>query len=339
MKIAVVILNYNGYSLLKEFLPSVIRSVEDFDAEVTVGDNASTDDSLLVLKEQFPDVRTIQFDNNYGFALGYNKALAQIEAEYMVLLNSDVYVESDWLKPLEFFMDNNPEYAACQPKILSQRNEDLFEYAGAAGGYMDYLGFPFCRGRIFNTVEHDIGQYDEIKNVFWASGACLFIRKKDFFDVRGLDADFFAHMEEIDLCWRLRNRNRLIACVPSSVIYHVGGGTLAAGNPRKTYLNYRNNLLMLFKNLPDSCVNRILFLRMLLDGIAALTMLLKADFDNFRSIIKAHRDFKSMKENFSDKRNTERQFFNSSSIPEILHHSIVFNYYIKGIKKFRNIKW
>ena len=340
MKTAVVILNYNGAALMEEFLPSVVHSVNEMDAEVIVADNASTDSSLEFLKKNYPNVRVIALDKNYGFAEGYNKALAQVDAEYFVLLNSDVEVDAEWLKPLEFFMDNNPDVAACQPKILYQKNDNYFEYAGAAGGFIDKYGYPFCRGRIFNYVEPDVGQYDEQKDVFWSSGACLFIRKADYMNVGGLDGDFFAHMEEIDLCWRLKNRGRRIVCIPSSVVYHVGGGTLAQGNPRKTFLNFRNNLLMLYKNLPSSKVNRTLFIRMVLDGLAALLMLAKGDVQNFKSVYKAHTEFKALKKKFAEKREKEATFADSSApISEIYRHSIVAAYYIRGIKRFRNLNW
>ena len=340
MKTAVVILNYNGAALMEEFLPSVIHSVNGMDAEVIVADNASTDNSLEFLKTNHPKVRTIVLDKNYGFAEGYNRALAQIDAEYFVLLNSDVDVDAEWLKPLEFFMDNNPDVAACQPKILSQKNDKYFEYAGAAGGFIDKYGYPFCRGRLFNDVEPDVGQYDEQKDIFWSSGACLFIRKKDYEDVGGLDGDFFAHMEEIDLCWRLKNRGRRIVCIPSSVVYHVGGGTLAQGNPRKTFLNFRNNLLMLYKNLPSSRVNRILFIRMVLDGLAALAMLAKGDVENFKSVLKAHKDFKALKKKFVAKREKEVSFTDAvGTHAEIYRRSIVLAYYLRGIRKFRNLNW
>lgn len=340
MKTAVVILNYNGAALMEEFLPSVIHSVNGMDAEVIVADNASTDNSLEFLKTNHPNVRTIVLDKNYGFAEGYNKALAQIDAEYFVLLNSDVDVDAEWLKPLEFFMDNNPDVAACQPKILSQKNDKYFEYAGAAGGFIDKYGYPFCRGRLFNDVEPDVGQYDEQKDIFWSSGACMLIRKKDYEDVGGLDGDFFAHMEEIDLCWRLKNRGRRIVCIPSSVVYHVGGGTLAQGNPRKTFLNFRNNLLMLYKNLPSSRVNRILFIRMVLDGLAALSMLAKGDVKNFKSVFKAHKDFKALKKKFVAKREKEVSFTDAvGTHDEIYRRSIVLAYYLRGIRKFRNLNW
>ena len=241
-KVAVVILNWNGEEMLRRFLPGVLAHTQ---AEIYVADNASTDKSLELLSVDFPAVKTILLERNYGFAEGYNRALAQIEAEYFVLLNSDVEVKDDWISPMLQYLDTHPEVAACQPKILSWHAPDKFEYAGAAGGYMDAWGYPYCRGRIMNTVETDEGQYDTVAPVFWATGAALMVRSAVYHEVGGLDARFFAHMEEIDFCWRLRSRGYDIVCIPSAVVYHVGGGTLPKENPNKTYLNFRNNLLML----------------------------------------------------------------------------------------------
>ena len=250
-KISIVILNWNGEEMLRAFLPSVLVCSSGRDVEVCVADNGSTDASCAMLEEEFPIVRLIRLDENYGFAEGYNRALSQIDAEYVILLNSDVEVTPDWLQPLTEFMDNHPEVAACQPKIMSYKKRDTFEYAGAAGGFIDKLGYPFCRGRIFDVVEKDEGQYDTPLPVFWATGAALMIRLDVYKQVGGLDGRFFAHMEEIDLCWRLRSRGYGIYCIPQSEVYHVGGATLKKENPRKTFLNFRNNLLMLYKNLPE----------------------------------------------------------------------------------------
>ena len=252
MKVAIVILNWNGRQMLERYLSTVLLySCEE--TSVIVADNASTDDSVEFLKTHFPDVPTILLDQNYGFADGYNKALAQVEAEYYLLLNSDVEVTHHWLTPLLEFMDSHPEVAACQPKILSMADKDCFEYAGASGGFLDRLGYPFCRGRIFDTVEPDNGQYDYAMEIMWATGACLLIRSEDYWNVGGLDGRFFAHNEEIDLCWRLRLLGRKIYCIPESAVCHLGGGTLPKGNPMKTFLNFRNNLTMLYKNLPSKC--------------------------------------------------------------------------------------
>ena len=250
-KLSIVILNWNGAEMLRKFLPSVITHSEGEGIEVCVADNASTDNSLEVMRTEFPDVRLILLDRNYGFAEGYNRALAEVDAEYSLLLNSDVEVAEGWLSPMLAYMDAHPEVAACQPKIRSWHRREEFEHAGACGGYMDKYGYPFCRGRMMDTVEVDAGQYDTVVPVFWATGAALLVRTADYREAGGLDARFFAHMEEIDLCWRLRSRGRGIVCIPQSVVFHVGGATLNKNNPRKTYLNFRNNLLMLYKNLPE----------------------------------------------------------------------------------------
>ena len=247
--IAIVILNWNGVDLLRRFLPSV-QANSSAQAEVIVADNGSTDASCAVLESEFPDVRLIRLPENYGFAEGYNRALEQVDAPYYLLLNSDVEVPAGWLAPLLDYMEAHPEVAACQPKMLSYADRGSFEYAGAAGGFLDRYGYPFCRGRVFDTLERDEGQYDDVAPVLWASGAALMVRRQDWRDAGGLDGRFFAHMEEIDFCWRLRSRGRGVVCIPASRVYHVGGASLAQGNPRKTFLNFRNNLLMLYKNLP-----------------------------------------------------------------------------------------
>lgn len=290
-KVSVVILNWNGSKMMRQFLPSVVRYTSNPDYEVVVADNASTDDSLEMLSSEFPTVRQIILDQNYGFADGYNRALAQVEAEYVVLLNSDVEVTEGWLQPLVEQLDANPDVAACQPKLLAHYDRTLFEYAGASGGYIDRFGYPFCRGRIFETIEHDEGQYDDIKDIFWATGACFMIRLATYREAGGLDARFFAHNEEIDLCWRLHLYGHRITCVPSSVVYHLGGGTLPKGNPRKTYLNFRNNLTMLYKNLPDENLASVMRWRLLLDYVAVLQALLKCNLGDAKAIIRARRDF------------------------------------------------
>ena len=248
MKVAIVILNWNGKKMLQSFLSSVLKYSSDGAAEVVVADNASTDDSMDYVRTTYPNVRTIMLDKNYGFADGYNRALRQMDAEYYLLINSDVEVTPHWLDPLVSFMDAHSECAACQPKILSMFNRDMFEYAGAAGGFIDKYGYPFCRGRIFNKVEIDTGQYNNITEILWATGACMLVRSSDFWNAGRFDPRFFAHNEEIDLCWRMRIMGRKIYCVPASIVYHVGGGTLPKSNPMKTYLNFRNNLTMLYKN-------------------------------------------------------------------------------------------
>lgn len=298
IKVSVVILNWNGAKMMRQFLPSVVKYTDAPDCEVVVADNASTDDSLEMLSREFPTVRQIILDQNYGFAEGYNRALNQVEAEYVVLLNSDVEVTEGWLQPLVAHLDNNREVAACQPKLLAHYDRTLFEYAGASGGYIDRFGYPFCRGRIFDTIEHDKGQYDDITDIFWATGACLMIRLATYREAGGLDARFFAHNEEIDLCWRLQLYGYRITCVPSSVVYHLGGGTLPKGNPRKTYLNFRNNLTMLYKNLPEKDLASVMRWRLLLDYIAALQALLKGNLGDVKAIIHARRDFHRWKSDY-----------------------------------------
>ena len=294
MKTAVVILNWNTEGFLREFLPGLLRSVEKIDgAEVIVADNASTDGSLKVMKDEFPDVRTIAFEKNFGFTGGYNKAFAQIDSDLFVLINSDIEVTEGWLEPLIRWMEAHPECGACAPKLHSWQERGKFEYAGAAGGYLDRVGFPFCRGRIMSRLEEDKGQYDEPKDVFWATGACLMVRSEVYRRLGGLDERFFAHMEEIDLCWRLSSRGYRLRCIPSSILYHVGGGTLDASNPRKTFLNFRNNLCMIYKNAVDA--NKILFIRFFLDYMAAAVYLLKGETGNVKAVWKARREFSKMK--------------------------------------------
>jgi hypothetical protein len=301
-KVAIVILSWNGSQMLRSFLPSVIKYAED-EATVYVADNGSEDDTLELLATSFSSVKVISLDKNYGFAEGYNRALQEVEAEYVVLLNSDVEVKERWLTPLVSFMDAHPEVAACQPKIRSWRQPESFEYAGAAGGFLDRYGYPFCRGRIFNTVEADQGQYDDPMRVFWATGACLFIRLKDYRDTGGLDARFFAHMEEIDLCWRFNARGREVWCVPASTVYHVGAATLKRENPRKTFLNFRNNLLMLYKNLPDNELHHVMRWRTFLDYLAALSFALKGQFPNAKAVFQARKAYHHLRPEFFLSRN------------------------------------
>lgn len=301
-KVAIVILSWNGSQMLRSFLPSVIKYAED-EATVFVADNGSEDDTLELLATSFSSVKVISLDKNYGFAEGYNRALQEVEAEYVVLLNSDVEVTEQWLAPLVSFMDAHPEVAACQPKIRSWRQPESFEYAGAAGGFLDRYGYPFCRGRIFNTVEADQGQYDDPMRVFWATGACLFIRLKDYRDTGGLDARFFAHMEEIDLCWRFNARGREVWCVPASTVYHVGAATLKRENPRKTFLNFRNNLLMLYKNLPDNELHHVMRWRTFLDYLAALSFALKGQFPNAKAVFQARKAYHHLRPEFFLSRN------------------------------------
>ncbi|MEM9053056.1 MAG: glycosyltransferase family 2 protein [Bacteroidota bacterium] len=287
MKTAVVILNYNGEEHLKKFLPSVVEHTPAT-ADIIVADNASTDGSLAILEDSFPSVMVLKLEQNHGFAGGYNRALKKVEADYYVLLNSDVEVTSGWLEPLIYQMDERSYITACQPKIKSYRNKKSFEYAGASGGFIDKNGFPFCRGRIFDHIERDIGQHDDEREVFWATGACLVIRSAAFHDVGGFDETLFAHMEEIDLCWRLKNQGHQIYCFPKSEVYHLGGGTLASTNPRKTYFNFRNNLSILVRNDYRGSLFRKLLKRMTFDGAAAGYMLISSGPRHFYAVLRAH---------------------------------------------------
>ena len=327
MKIAIVILNWNGRKMLEQYLPSVLEYSRN-DATVIVADNASTDGSLAFLAEHYPKVETIFLDQNYGFAEGYNRVLRQVDAEYYVLLNSDVEVTHHWLEPLVEYMDNHEEVAACQPKLLSFVNRDKFEYAGASGGYIDRYGYPFCRGRLFDTVETDNGQYDYAAPVLWATGACLFIRSKDYWMANGLDGRFFAHNEEIDLCWRLHIMGRQVVCLPDSVVYHLGGGTLPKGNPRKTFLNFRNNLTMLYKCLPDEELRHVMRWRWFLDYLAAWqTLILNRNLGDFRAIYRARRAFKHWLPQFEEDRRQIQQSRVAKDIPEQKHFSLLWQYY------------
>ena len=337
MKTAVVILNWNGEKYLNQFLPILLEHTQIPDVELIVADNASTDNSLLLLAEKFPTVKTIVFDRNYGFAGGYNKALSQIEAEYYVLLNSDVEVTANWLSSMLEYMEQNKDVAACQPKIRSFYNRTYFEHAGASGGFIDYLGFPFCRGRVIGKVEEDKGQFDNVADVFWATGACLLIRSEVFHKVGGLDDAFFAHMEEIDLCWRMNSRGYRIVCLPQSTVYHVGGGTLHVEHPRKTYLNFRNNLLMLYKNLPHKSLKKILFWRCVIDYAAAFQLFITGKPKNARSVIQARKDFKTMLPDFENKRKENILYATRTDYSEMLKKSIVFEYYFKRNQTYNQL--
>ena len=334
-RIAVVILNFNGAEMLRAFLPSVVDYSPE--AEVIVADNCSTDASAQVMREEFPAVRYIQLEKNYGFADGYNRALAQVEAEYFLLLNSDVEVTQGWLAPMLEYMDSHPGVAACQPKLLSYKNKKEFEYAGACGGFIDKYGYPYCRGRIFDTVEEDKGQYDSVAELFWATGAALMIRAEDYRAAGGLDGTFFAHMEEIDLCWRLRSRGRGIVCIPQSCVYHVGGATLNKSNPRKTYLNFRNNLLMLYKNLPENELSHVMFVRALLDYVAAFKSLLSGDAAGCRAVLQARRDFRRIKHDYSDLRRENLEKCVEADVKERTSFSILWKYYAGGRRLFSEL--
>ena len=325
--VAVVILNWNGEKLLRRFLPSIVKHNPSEIADVIVADNGSTDGSAELLRNDFPDVRILRFDENLGFAAGYNEAIRRLENDYdyTVLLNSDVEADSDFTTPLYDFMLRHPECGALQPKILSVENKTRFEYAGACGGFLDRHGYPYCRGRIFSTVEEDRGQYDKPIEVHWASGACLMVDNSAYLREGGLDADFFAHMEEIDLCWRIRLGGKQIWVEPRARVYHLGGGSLPASNPRKTYLNFRNNLLMLHKNLPDSVRTGLLFRRRLLDTLAWAKFVLSGDMANAKAITDAHRDFRKMREKY--KSHPKQNLLNVSV-------NIIIDYYIRARKVF-----
>ena len=338
MKTSVVILNWNGKSLLERFLPNIIANtfpgITKSDVELIVADNGSSDNSLEFLEDKFPSVRRINLGKNHGFAEGYNQALAQADSEYAVLMNSDIEVTQGWLSILIDFMDAHPDVAACQPKIRSLRQKNFFEHAGACGGFIDILGYPFCRGRVLSCIEEDTGQYDTSIDLFWATGACLCIRMEDYRNVGGLDARFFAHMEEIDLCWRLRSRGRRIVCLPQSCVYHLGGATLNMNDPLKTFLNYRNNLLMLYKN----CTNRrfifIFIVRLFLDYLSAFFFLFSGRFGNMKSLILARWSFWRIKSKFKTQHIENIQQTKLSKIPEIYSGSIIFDYYFKGKRRF-----
>lgn len=337
-KIAIVILNWNGAKLIRQFLPSVINFSKGDLTEIIVADNGSTDNSLEILRNEFPGVQLLDLNQNYGFARGYNEALKQIEADYFVILNSDVEVTSGWLRSPINLMESNPEIAAVQPKILSYHQKTLFEYAGAAGGFIDRYGYPFCRGRIFNELETDCGQYDQTTEIFWATGACMFVRASQFHEAGGFDADFWAHMEEIDLCWRLKNLGYKIVYTPESTVYHVGGGTLAYDNPKKLFLNFRNNLWLLFKNLPGKQLVSVLFIRMVLDALAAFKLLAEFNLNGIRSVLKAHYYFWISLPVLLKKRKLVKM--NSSSkaaLTGILQKSLVFQFYFRKRKRFSEL--
>lgn len=338
-KVSVVILNWNGEQMLRQFLPTVVSCSAGEEVEVCVADNASTDASVQWLRNEFPAVRLIVLDRNYGFAEGYNRALEQVDAEYVVLLNSDVEVTPHWLEPLVAFMDAHPEVAACQPKLLDQRKKSFFEYAGAAGGYLDKYGYPFCRGRIFDVVEEEDGQYETSVPVFWVSGAAMFIRLKDYREVGGLDNRFFAHMEEIDLCWRLKSRGKELMYIPQSRVYHVGGATLNKDNPRKTFLNFRNNLLMLYKNLPEAELTSVMCVRGWLDLLAACVFFLKGERGNARAVFQARKEFKQLRASYQQQRKENLEKSVVTSIPERSPFSILWKFHIGRKKRFSQLKF
>lgn len=336
MKCSVIILNWNGEKMLRRYLPSVIAHTPKDDVEVVVADNGSTDGSVAWLKTQ--PVRVILLDKNYGFAEGYNRAIAQVEAEYVVLLNSDVEVTANWLAPLLQCLADNADTVAVQPKVLSwQSKEDYlagkadaiaFEHAGAAGGMIDALGYPYCRGRFLTCVEKDHGQYDTAAQVFWTSGACMVIRKRIYEEAGGLDGYFFAHQEEIDLCWRLQSRGWKMMCVPQSAVYHLGAGTLSYESPRKTYLNFRNNLLMLYKNLGNKYLYPVMFVRFFLDYVAAAQMLVQGRVANFKAVVQARRDYHAAKKRYMSVRQAIQKEAKTEYVGIISRRSIIFDHYL-----------
>ena len=336
-KIAIVILNWNGLKLFETYLPSVIRNSSAENVELFVADNGSTDNSIQLLNRKFPEFKIIDLKKNYGFAEGYNQALRKVEADYFVLLNSDVEVTPGWIEKIMQLFDKNPKIAAVQPKIISYEKPHAFEYAGAAGGFTDRFGYPFCRGRILNRMETDTGQYDKATPIFWTSGACMFVRAGAFREAGGFDGDFWAHMEEIDLCWRLKSKGYEIWYQPESVVFHLGGGTLSYGNPKKIYFNFRNNLFMLFKNLSQHKFKRIFFARMVLDGIAAVKFLVSFQFRGFWAVVKAHAAFYRNLPLLIKKRKETQKSVMVKEHREIYGKSIMWKFFIQKKRKFSEL--
>lgn len=336
-KIAVVVLNWNGKSLLEEFVPALLAYTPQNIADIIVADNASTDESVSFLQSTYPDVQIIQLEKNYGFAEGYNLTINRLEHKYIVLLNSDVEVSPNWLENALDYLDTHPDIVALQPKILSYKDKSSFEYAGASGGYLDIYGYPFCRGRVLHAVEKDNLQYEDCVDILWATGACLFVKTEEYKNAGGLDASFFAHQEEIDLCWRLASRGKRIVCLPSSVVYHVGGATLSMSNPQKTFLNFRNNLLMIYKNMPDKYLKKVLFVRFFLDIVAAFSFFIRGEAGNLKAVFMAGKAFNREKKQYDP----VRQYNLSKSLPElppqIYRKSIIFAFYCRNKKKFSEL--
>ncbi len=335
--VSIVILNWNGQQHLEHFLPALLRFTSHPGAELVIADNGSTDGSLSFLEKEYPRIRLIKLEKNYGFSGGYNRAVEQIDASYVLLLNSDIEVSEGWLEPMIELMESDPAVAACTPKILDFKRKTHFEYAGAAGGFMDRYGYPFCRGRLFDQLEEDKGQYQDSVDLFWGSGACLMVRSDLYRESGGLDEQFFAHMEEIDLCWRLQRMGYRIRFVPSSTVYHVGGATLQRGNPFKTFLNFRNNLLLLYKNLPVRSRRKILFIRMILDGISALRFLLQGAFSDFRAVLRAHIAYYGMKSSYRGIKNQNKYTENSVIAGRIYPGSIALDFFLKKRRKFSDL--
>lgn len=337
-EVAVVILNWNGVKHLKEFLPSVVHHTNSGFAEIFIIDNASTDESVKFLRENYPQLQIIINESNGGFAKGYNDGLKKISAKYYVLLNSDVEVTAGWLEPLYLKMEAFPNIAACQPKVLDYKNKEYFEHAGAAGGFIDKFGYPFCRGRLFHHLEKDYGQYNSEMEIFWATGACMMVRSDLYHEQNGFDESFFAHMEEIDLCWRLKNKGFQIFFIPDSKVFHLGGGTLSAISPNKTFLNFRNNLYLLYKNLPDHFLYRTIFARMVLDGVAFFHFLFIGKHQHARAIFRAHMAFYKQMKLLKNKRVLYKQFHQLKFLKGVYNSSIVFSFYMKEKKIFTQLQ-
>lgn len=332
-KVAIVILNWNGKKFLEKFLPSVVVNCNEY-SEIIIADNDSKDDSVEFIEKEYPDIRIIKHTFNHGFAKGYNDALSKIESEYYILLNSDIEVTPNWIEPVIKLMDSDRRIAACQPKLRSYHSTEYFEYAGAAGGFIDHFGYPFCRGRIFQEIEKDEGQYDQISEIFWATGACLFVRAELFHRFGGFDDDFFAHMEEIDFCWRLKNAGYKIMYCPDSVVYHVGGGTLPKKSSLKTYLNFRNNLILIFKNIPSERIIYVFLTRWFLDFIAALKFLSQGGLADFAAVIRAQYYF--LRHYITQIRKRRKIF--QVKVSGVYNHNIVIEHFIRRKKKFSDLQ-
>ncbi len=331
-RVAVVILNWNGRAFLEKFLPLVIQHSQQ-DAELIIADNASSDDSVEFLQKNYPDIRIIRNESNGGFSKGYNDALHHVQADYYVLLNSDIEVSQGWIKPVIDLMESDENIGACQPKLRAYHEKTKFEYAGAAGGFIDKYGYPFCRGRLFQNLEEDHGQYDDVQEIFWATGACMFVRAKLYHELGGLDEDFFAHMEEIDFCWRLKSNGYKVMYCPGSTIHHVGGGTLPKSSSRKTYLNFRNNTYLMYKNLPRQKMLRVFLARYFLDAVAAIKFLLEGGLADFWAVIRAHASFWRHYPSLKKKRS---EYFHRD-VTRIYRGNIVYDYFLKGKKKFSDL--
>lgn len=335
MTTAVVILNWNGKKMLERFLPSVTAHTQG-DAEVIIADNGSTDDSLDFVRVQYPGLRIIELDKNYGFAGGYNRALQQVKADYYVLLNDDVEVTPGWIEPVVAQMQQHPDTAICQPKLLMYDQRDTFEYAGGAGGFLDKYGYPFCRGRMFTSLEQDNGQYNTPSEIFWASGAAMFVRADVWHQLGGLDDDFFAHMEEIDFCWRAKNAGYRVEYCPQSTVFHVGGGTLPKSNPRKTYLNFRNNMALLYKNLPKRRLAWVMCSRIVLDYVAGFKFLMERKPNEFSAVVDAHKAFYKWLPQLKKKRQGLKQ---QSRVSGMYQGLLLIDYYLLGKKKYSDLKF